>query len=113
MTSTSDVANRVTNALDQPDLRGNLAPVGDELDVESCPVSGELPEGLAGSFVRNGPNPMFEPLGSYHMFDGDGMLHGVTFSAEGVSYRNRWIRSAGWARRSTRAALCIRASVRS
>ena len=95
MSSTAHVASRVTNSHDQPDLRGNLAPVADELDVESCPVSGELPEGLAGSFVRNGPNPMFEPLGSYHMFDGDGMLHGVTFSPDGVSYRNRWIRSKG------------------
>jgi carotenoid cleavage dioxygenase-like enzyme len=95
MTATSDVDHRVTNALDQPDLRGNLAPVADELDVESCPVSGDVPEGLRGRFVRNGPNPMFEPLGRYHMFDGDGMLHGVTFGPDGVSYRNRWIRSRG------------------
>jgi carotenoid cleavage dioxygenase-like enzyme len=95
MSSTPDVASRVTNTLDQPDLRGNLAPVSDELDIESCRVSGQIPERLVGSFVRNGPNPMFEPLGSYHMFDGDGMLHGVTFGPEGVSYRNRWIRSRG------------------
>jgi carotenoid cleavage dioxygenase len=60
-------------------------------------VSGEVPAGLVGSFVRNGPNPMFEPLGSYHMFDGDGMLHGLTFGPDGVSYRNRWIRSRGLA----------------
>ena len=66
----------------QPALRGNLAPVADERDDAACPVTGELPEGLRGSFVRNGPNPMFEPLGSYHMFDGDGMLHGVTFDEE-------------------------------
>jgi len=95
MPTTSAPTTHVTNAANQPDLRGNLAPVGDELDAERCAVTGEIPERLRGSFVRNGPNPMFEPLGSYHMFDGDGMLHGITFDDDGVSYRNRWIRSRG------------------
>ncbi len=45
--------------------------------------------------MRNGPNPAFEPIGRYHMFDGDGMLHGVTFDDDGAHYRNRWIRSRG------------------
>lgn len=94
-TAAAPPGSRVTNAADQPALRGNLAPVADERDVTSCPVTGEVPEGLRGSFVRNGPNPMFEPLGSYHMFDGDGMLHGITFDEDRVSYRNRWIRSRG------------------
>lgn len=87
--------SRVVNAFNQPDLRGNLAPVADELDIESCPLTGELPERLRGDFVRNGPNPMFEPLGSYHMFDGDGMLHGIKFAEGKAAYRNRWIRSRG------------------
>ncbi len=85
----------VTNAANQPDLRGNLAPVSDELDVASCAVTGTIPEGLRGAFIRNGPNPAFEPAGRYHMFDGDGMLHALTFTDAGVSYRNRWIRSRG------------------
>jgi carotenoid cleavage dioxygenase-like enzyme len=79
----------------QPGLRGNLLPVADELDVASCRVTGELPSGLCGSFVRNGPNPAFEPIGRYHMFDGDGMLHGITLGDGRASYRNRWIRSRG------------------
>jgi carotenoid cleavage dioxygenase len=95
MSVISDPISRVTNAADQPDLRGNLAPVDTELDVDRCELTGELPPGLQGSFVRNGPNPMFEPLGRYHMFDGDGMLHGVTFDGGRVSYRNRWVRSRG------------------
>lgn len=95
VSATTSAVGHVTNTADQPDLRGNLFPVADELDVASCSVTGEVPEGLRGSFVRNGPNPMFEPLGRYHMFDGDGMLHGVTFDDGRVSYRNRWIRSRG------------------
>jgi carotenoid cleavage dioxygenase len=85
----------VTNDADQPDLRGNLFPVPDEIDVANCPVVGELPEGLRGTFVRNGPNPMFEPIGRYNLLDGDGMLHSVTIGDDGVSYRNRWVRSRG------------------
>ncbi len=37
----------------------------------------------------------FEPSGPYHLFDGDGMLHAVTLGDDGVTYRNRWIRSRG------------------
>ena len=79
----------------QPDLQGNLFPVADELDIDGLDVTGDLPAGLLGSFVRNGPNPMFQPVARYHMFDGDGMLHGLTFDDGRVSYRNRWIRSSG------------------
>ncbi len=85
----------VTNAAHQPDLLGNLAPVPDELDVADLAITGELPAALRGSFVRNGPNPLFEPIGRYHLLDGDGMLHGVTLEEGRASYRNRWVRSQG------------------
>ena len=89
------LVGNVTNLADQPDLRGNLAPVPSELDPVVCSVSGRVPAGLRGAFIRNGPNPMFEPVGGYHMFDGDGMLHGVTFGDDAVTYANRWIRTRG------------------
>ncbi len=96
MNPTTLLTGQVTNAADQPDLRGNLFPVGEEHQDVPCTVTGRLPEALRGSFVRNGPNPMFEPLGRYHMFDGDGMLHGIAFDGKGgASYTNRWIRSRG------------------
>ena len=85
----------VTDRAGQPDLTGNLAPVAVELDVTGLRVTGELPPGLRGSFVRNGPNPLFEPTGRYNLLDGDGMLHGVTLGDGTASYRNRWIRSRG------------------
>lgn len=94
-TVASPLRGSVTNAAYQPDLIGNRAPVADEIDVASCSVSGRLPDGLRGSFVRNGPNPLFEPIGRYSLLDGDGMLHAITFGDDSVSYRNRWIRSRG------------------
>ncbi len=87
----------VTNHLNQPFLSGDWFPVADELDVPACKVSGELPEGLRGGFIQNGPNPRFEPLGRYHMFDGDGMLHRVQIEGGKAAYRNRWIVSNGLA----------------
>ncbi len=89
------LTGHVTNAAGQGDLGGNMFPVDHEIDAPRCEVIGEIPAGLRGSFVRNGPNPMFEPIGKYHMFDGDGMLHGVDFEDGTASYRNRWIRSRG------------------
>jgi carotenoid cleavage dioxygenase len=58
---------------------------------------GELPQDLEGMYVRIGSNPMFEPAGRYHWFDGDGMLHGVHFANGTATYRNRWVRTEGLA----------------
>ncbi len=95
MSATVGLTGQVTNEEHQPDLEGNLFPVGDEVDITALEILGELPDGLHGTFVRNGPNPLFEPLGRYHMFDGDGMLHGITIGGGEASYRNRWIRTRG------------------
>ena len=89
------LSGHVTDTEHQPDLEGNLFPVDAEADDPSLEVTGRLPDGLRGSFIRNGPNPLFSPIGRYHMFDGDGMLHSVTFDEGRVAYRNRWIRSRG------------------
>lgn len=76
-------------------LLGQYRPVHDEIDADELIVEGELPDALVGSYVRNGPNPLFAPQGAYHLFDGDAMLHGVHLSGSGAAYRNRWVRSAG------------------
>jgi carotenoid cleavage dioxygenase len=87
----------VVNSRNDHYLSGVYAPVTEERDEARLPVDGELPSNLRGAFVRNGPNPMFEPKGRYHIFDGDGMLHAVTLDGEGASYRNRWVRTEGLA----------------
>jgi len=79
-----------------PFLQGNYAPVPEEIIVENLEIVGALPKALHGMFVRNGPNPQFPPRGHYHWFDGDGMLHGVRLAEGKASYRNRYVRTAGW-----------------
>src|SRR5262249_29418722 len=79
-----------------PFLAGNFAPVHEEIAADNLTVVGELPAGLSGMFVRNGPNPQFEPIGRYHWFDGDGMLNGVRIQDGKASYLNRYVRTAGW-----------------
>lgn len=76
-------------------FEGLLAPVLDERDDGDLEIVGELPAGLRGMFVRNGPNPQFPPTGAYHPFDGDGMVHAFYFEEGSVRYRNRFIESAG------------------
>ncbi|MGB3514110.1 MAG: carotenoid oxygenase family protein, partial [Microcoleaceae cyanobacterium] len=76
-----------------PFLTDNFAPVREEITADNLKVIGELPAGLSGMFVRNGPNPQFKPIGQYHWFDGDGMLHGVRISDGKASYSNRYVRT--------------------
>lgn len=73
------------------------APVDRERTDLTLEVRGELPERICGAFVRNSPNPQFPPPGRHHWFDGDGMVHGITLEHGRASYRNRWIRTAGFA----------------
>jgi carotenoid cleavage dioxygenase-like enzyme len=55
--------------------------------VDNLPGRGTLPPDMDGMFVRNGPNPQFPPLGPYHWFVGDGMVHGVRGHDGQASYR--------------------------
>ncbi len=90
MTAPSNVAS---DTWKQPFLVGQMAPTSKELDVAACAVTGEIPAGLRGKFIQNGPNPRFAPVARYHMFDGDGMLHAIDFRDGSVAYKNRWIRT--------------------
>ena len=72
-------------------LRGNFAPVSEEhvaLPVEI--VEGELPLGLDGAFLRNGPNPIRSMQRKrYHWFDGHAMLHTLMIKDGKATYTNQ------------------------
>jgi len=78
-----------------PFLRGNFAPWRMEGVADDLEVVGEIPRDLNGTFYRNGPNPAFEPVGRYHWFDGDGMIHAITLCDGRAGYRNRYVQSDG------------------
>jgi len=78
-----------------PFLEGNFAPWRREEDIEDLEICGSLPDALNGTYFRNGPNPAFDPIGRYHWFDGDGMIHAIRLHGGRASYRNRWVRSQG------------------
>ncbi|MCE9574410.1 MAG: carotenoid oxygenase family protein [Deltaproteobacteria bacterium] len=76
-----------------PYLRGNFAPVADELTAFDLPVTGALPPGLTGTYLRNGPNPLAPP-DDHHWFTGAGMLHGVRLEdGHARWYRSRFVRT--------------------
>ncbi len=82
-----------------PALTGAFAPVFDERDDANLVVEGEIPAGLRGIFMRNGPNPQFEPDTHYaYPFDGTGMVHAVYLQDGQARYRNRWVRTADFQR---------------
>ncbi len=83
-----------TRSAANPYLTGPFAPVAEETELANLAVEGEIPPGLRGLFLRNGPNPRFEPAGKHHWFDGDAMVHAMQFADGKVTYRNRYIRTA-------------------
>ncbi|MCU0260344.1 MAG: carotenoid oxygenase family protein [Ilumatobacteraceae bacterium] len=73
-------------------LKGNYAPVDDELTAFDLPVTGAIPSSLGGLYLRNGSNPKSGAAG--HWFFGDGMVHGVRLAGGKAEwYRNRYVRT--------------------
>ena len=93
------LVNRVTPTLsanDHPYMNGAWTPNFDEYDAYDLPVIGEIPKDLDGVYIRNTENPVHDPIGTYHPFDGDGMLHAMHFRDGKAEYRNRFIRTKGF-----------------
>ncbi|KAG6498230.1 9-cis-epoxycarotenoid dioxygenase, chloroplastic-like [Zingiber officinale] len=71
-------------------LAGNFAPVAERPPCRDLPVEGRIPPDLDGVYVRNGANPLFEPLAGHHFFDGDGMVHAVQLRDGRAGYACRF-----------------------
>jgi carotenoid cleavage dioxygenase-like enzyme len=75
-------------------LEGSFAPVKEEITAFDLPVTGRVPAGLSGRYMRNGPNPLGLDDPNHHWFVGAGMVHGVRLrDGRAEWYRNRWVRS--------------------
>ena len=93
------LVNRIESTLepgDHPYLTGAWTPNYDEYDATEMAVIGEVPGDIDGVYLRNTENPVHDPIGRYHPFDGDGMLHIMSFADGRAEYRNRFVRTAGF-----------------
>lgn len=75
---------------------GGFRALAEELDysLPNTEIRGQIPAELRGTFFRIGPGR--NEIGGQkfgHWFDGDGMLHRITFNDDGIHYRNRYVRT--------------------
>jgi carotenoid cleavage dioxygenase-like enzyme len=78
-----------------PYLSGAWTPVHEEVDVDELDViEGAIPDDIDGVYLRNTENPVHQPLGRHHPFDGDAMIHQVSITGGKASYRNRFVRTS-------------------
>jgi carotenoid cleavage dioxygenase len=80
-----------------PYLTGAWTPLHEEVDATDLTVlEGAIPTDIDGVYVRNTENPVHQALGRYHPFDGDGMVHVISFKNGQADYRNRFVRTRGF-----------------
>lgn len=82
---------------DHPYRTGPWRPNYTEYDATDLDVIGDLPADLDGIYLRNTENPVYDAIGRYHPFDGDGMVHMIRFQRGRADYRNRFVRTVGLA----------------
>jgi carotenoid cleavage dioxygenase len=81
---------------DHPYIGGAWTPNYDEVNATDMEVIGEIPTDIDGVYLRNTENQVHEAIGRYHPFDGDGMIHMISFADGKAEYRNRFVRTKGF-----------------
>ncbi len=79
-----------------PYRTGPWRPQSVEYDAWDLDVEGIIPDDLTGAYLRNTENPLLPPIQRYHPFDGDGMLHSISFAGGEARYHNRFVRTDGF-----------------
>lgn len=79
-----------------PYRSGPWRPQLTEYDAWDLDVIGEIPSDLNGVYLRNTETALFEPIKRYHPFDGDAMLHAMSFENGEARYANRFVRTDGF-----------------
>ena len=81
---------------DHPYLKDAWVPNYDEYEVTDLNALGDIPEDIEGAYYRNTENQVHEPIGRFHPFDGDGMIHSINFDNGKANYVNKFIRTEGF-----------------
>ncbi len=77
-----------------PYLNGAWTPLHEEVNATGLEViEGKIPADIDGVYLRNTENQIHQPLGRFHPFDGDGMIHQIDFQNGAATYRNRFVRT--------------------
>ena len=96
----TEVIRRVASDIvagDHPYLRGAWTPLHEEVNASGLEViAGRIPTDIDGVYLRNTQNQVHEPLGRFHIFDADGMIHMMSFHEGRAEYRNRFVRTKGF-----------------
>ncbi|MGP1283941.1 MAG: carotenoid oxygenase family protein, partial [Parasphingopyxis sp.] len=93
------IVNRIEPTLEDqghPYVGGAWTPNYEEYDATDLESVGAIPTDISGVYVRNTENPIHTPIGVYHPFDGDGMLHSIHITGGKASYHNRFVRTKGF-----------------
>jgi len=91
------VTTMETQTVSRPGYLEGFSTLESEVELDSLPVEGRIPEWLTGTLLRNGPGKFEvgeQPL--RHWFDGLAMLHKFSFGGGQVSYANRFLRSEAY-----------------
>lgn len=81
---------------DHPYMQGAWRPTYNEYNATEMEVIGTIPNDIDGVYIRTTENQIHEPIGRYHPFDGDGMIHSISFANGVAEYRNRFVRTKGF-----------------
>ena len=81
---------------DHPYMKGAWEPFYDEFEVINLDSIGSIPKDFDGVYLRNTENQIHEPIGRFHPFDGDGLLHSIVFQNGKADYRNKFVRTEGF-----------------
>ena len=95
-----EVRNTVASGLPADDTHpyrsGVWRPQTREYDAWDLDVEGAIPDDLAGVYLRNTETALFEPIKRYHPFDGDALLHAISFEGGEARYCSRFVRTDGF-----------------
>ncbi len=95
-----EIHHTVDSALPPDDTHpyrtGVWRPQTTEYDAWDLDVTGDIPDDLEGVYLRNTETALFEPIKRYHPFDGDALLHAMTFANGEARYASRFVRTEGF-----------------
>ncbi|CAE7258199.1 CCD1 [Symbiodinium sp. CCMP2592] len=77
-------------------FHGAYAPVDEEIFQVAKIREGSLPADLSGTFIRNGPNPLWNlpaETSNWHWFFGAGMVHALRIKDGQAVYQNHYLRT--------------------